>query len=189
MTKWVQVDLGQSRPIDEVILVPAYVVYGGHPGPGFGFPPRFRVEISDEPDFAHATRAGRSHAGRFRQSGRRAGADRRRRQGRPVSASRPRGCGSGRAIGAWPWPSWSSCPTAPTSLAARRSARSIRSKPAPSWAQVNLVDGYSSLEQLQFEGDGVADASAAVGRRNRQARRRADRAARKRCSMATPGGR
>ena len=25
---------------------------------------------------------------------------------------------------------------------------------SPSWAQVNLVDGYSSLEQLQFEGDG-----------------------------------
>ena len=25
----------------------------------------------------------------------------------------------------------------------------------PSWAQVNLVDGYSSLEQLQFEGDGT----------------------------------
>ncbi len=26
---------------------------------------------------------------------------------------------------------------------------------APSWAEVNLVDGYSSLEQLQFEGDGT----------------------------------
>ena len=55
VTKWVQVDLGSTRAIDEVILVPAYVVYGGHPGPGFGFPPRFRVEISDEPDFAQAT--------------------------------------------------------------------------------------------------------------------------------------
>ncbi len=51
-TKWVQVDLGESLPIDEVVLVPAHVVYGGHPGPGFGFPPNFRVEVCDTPDFA-----------------------------------------------------------------------------------------------------------------------------------------
>jgi mono/diheme cytochrome c family protein len=51
-TKWVQVDLGRSLPLDEVALVPAHVVYGGHPGPGFGFPPRFRVELSDDPTFA-----------------------------------------------------------------------------------------------------------------------------------------
>ena len=50
-TKWVQVDLGESRPIDEVVLVPAHVVYGGHAGPGFGFPPRFKVEVSDDPAF------------------------------------------------------------------------------------------------------------------------------------------
>lgn len=51
-TKWVQVDLGQTQPLDEVILVPAHVVYGGHPGPGFGFPPRFKVELSNDPAFA-----------------------------------------------------------------------------------------------------------------------------------------
>jgi len=49
--KWVQVDLGISHPLDEVRLYPA------HPPdfperPGFGFPPRFRVEISDDPAFA-----------------------------------------------------------------------------------------------------------------------------------------
>ncbi|HWB11793.1 MAG TPA: PSD1 and planctomycete cytochrome C domain-containing protein [Pirellulales bacterium] len=51
-TKWVQVDLGRSLPLDDVVLVPAHVVYGGHPGPGFGFPARFRVELSDDPTFA-----------------------------------------------------------------------------------------------------------------------------------------
>ena len=50
--KWVQIDLGRSQPIDDLVLYPAHVKYGGHPGPGFGFPPRFIVEISDDPEFA-----------------------------------------------------------------------------------------------------------------------------------------
>ncbi len=44
-TKWVQVDLGKSVSLDQVVLVPSHVVYGGHKGPGFGFPPRFKVEV------------------------------------------------------------------------------------------------------------------------------------------------
>ncbi|MEX0936750.1 MAG: DUF1553 domain-containing protein [Pirellulales bacterium] len=50
--KWVQVDLGEVRPIEHVLLFPAHVAYGGHDGPGFGFPPRFRVEVSDDAEFA-----------------------------------------------------------------------------------------------------------------------------------------
>ncbi len=53
-TKWVQVDLGKTTTIDQIVLVPAHVVYGGHPGPGFGFPPRFKVELSDTADFAES---------------------------------------------------------------------------------------------------------------------------------------
>lgn len=53
-TKWVQVDLGKSISLDQVVLVPSHVVYGGHKGPGFGFPPRFKVELSDDPQFATA---------------------------------------------------------------------------------------------------------------------------------------
>lgn len=52
--KWVQVDLGQSLPLDEIVLVPAHVVYGGHPGPGFGFPRRFKVELSEDAAFTSA---------------------------------------------------------------------------------------------------------------------------------------
>ena len=51
-TKWVQVDLAESLPLDEVRLYPA------HPPdfperPGFGFPVRFRVEAGDDPAFTH----------------------------------------------------------------------------------------------------------------------------------------
>ncbi|MSR47378.1 MAG: DUF1553 domain-containing protein [Planctomycetes bacterium] len=51
-TQWVQLDLGETRAIDEVVLVPAHEVYGGWLGPGFGFPVRFRVEAADTVDFA-----------------------------------------------------------------------------------------------------------------------------------------
>ena len=52
-TKWVQVDLGQSMPLAEVKLIPARPV--DFPDtPGFGFPARFRVEISEEADFKSA---------------------------------------------------------------------------------------------------------------------------------------
>jgi hypothetical protein len=51
VTAWVQVDLGRSVPIEEVRLVPARPV--DFPDtPGFGFPHRFRVEVSDDPAFA-----------------------------------------------------------------------------------------------------------------------------------------
>ena len=47
---WVQVDLGRSYPLDEVRLIPARPV--DFPDtPGFGFPRRYRVEVSDDPSF------------------------------------------------------------------------------------------------------------------------------------------
>jgi len=48
--KWVQVDLGESKDIDKIILLPAYDDFGGI-GAGFGFPVRFKVEVSDDPEF------------------------------------------------------------------------------------------------------------------------------------------
>ena len=52
VTKWLQVDLGRETSFDAVVLVPVDVAYGAHPGPGFGFPLRFRVEASDDPAFS-----------------------------------------------------------------------------------------------------------------------------------------
>lgn len=51
-TKWVQVDLGRDVPLDEVRLYPARPK--DFPARrGFGFPPRFRVEVSDDAEFTH----------------------------------------------------------------------------------------------------------------------------------------
>lgn len=47
LEKWVQIDLGESLPIDEVALFGASE-YGFD---DFGFPHQFRVEISDDPNF------------------------------------------------------------------------------------------------------------------------------------------
>jgi hypothetical protein len=48
--KWVQVDLGRSYALDAIRLIPARPV--DFPDtPGFGFPARYRIELSDEPGF------------------------------------------------------------------------------------------------------------------------------------------
>lgn len=48
--KWVQVDLGSVLPLDELRLFPARPT-DFPDSPGFGFPARFRIELSDEPAF------------------------------------------------------------------------------------------------------------------------------------------
>ena len=48
--KWVQVDLGKTMPIDEIRLVPCWPA--DMDDAGYGFPPRFRVDVSDDPTFA-----------------------------------------------------------------------------------------------------------------------------------------
>ncbi|MBE2282536.1 MAG: DUF1553 domain-containing protein [Prosthecobacter sp.] len=49
-TKWVQVDLGKSVQVERIVLKPCYDDYGKIGG-GFGFPVRFKVEVSDDPEF------------------------------------------------------------------------------------------------------------------------------------------
>jgi len=50
-TKWVQVDLGAASPITTIRLHPKW-----HQGmPGYGFPVRFRIQISNDPTFASST--------------------------------------------------------------------------------------------------------------------------------------
>lgn len=50
---WMSVDLGASRPIDEVRLHPLHS-WQGADMPGFRFPLRFRVEIAERSDFTDA---------------------------------------------------------------------------------------------------------------------------------------
>lgn len=48
--KWVQADLGKSVPLDHVVLAGVWDDFNGI-GAGFGFPVRFRIEASDDPEF------------------------------------------------------------------------------------------------------------------------------------------
>ena len=50
LSKWVQVDLGKSQAIQAVVLHPCHDDFN-QIGAGFGFPVRFRVELSDDPTF------------------------------------------------------------------------------------------------------------------------------------------
>ncbi len=49
-TKWVQVDLGETVDVQRIILKPCYDDFGKI-GAGFGFPVRFKIEVSDDPSF------------------------------------------------------------------------------------------------------------------------------------------
>lgn len=48
--KWVQIDLGESVELRRVVLRPCYDEFNSI-GAGFGFPVRFRIEVSDDPTF------------------------------------------------------------------------------------------------------------------------------------------
>ncbi len=63
VVKWVQVDLGRSAPLKNVVLHPCKDDFNGI-GEGFGFPVRFKVEISDDAAFTN----GVMQAGDYTQS-------------------------------------------------------------------------------------------------------------------------
>ena len=50
----VTVDLGRGVNIDAVVLVPMINQFYGWPGPGYGFPVRYRLEVSLKPDFVNS---------------------------------------------------------------------------------------------------------------------------------------
>ena len=53
--KWVQLDLGKPRGVTEIRVIPAYDDFGGI-GAGFGFPVRYRVAVSNDPEFTSGVR-------------------------------------------------------------------------------------------------------------------------------------
>ena len=54
VAQWAQVDLGESKAISEIRLHPCSDDFGGI-GNGFGFPVRFKLEVSDDPEFKSST--------------------------------------------------------------------------------------------------------------------------------------
>ena len=55
VTKWVQIDLGKTVEFNTVKLFPARPYNWNEDTPGFGFPVRYRLEASDDPEFAQPT--------------------------------------------------------------------------------------------------------------------------------------
>ena len=51
---WVQIDLGAARAVDSVRLYPAFTPGDAHAS-GYGFPSRFRIEVSNDEMFASST--------------------------------------------------------------------------------------------------------------------------------------
>lgn len=58
--KWVQIDLGASTELQRVVLHPAYDTFANI-GAGFGFPVRYQVQASDDPQFVTDVRVLADH--------------------------------------------------------------------------------------------------------------------------------
>ncbi len=134
-----------------MILVPSHVAYGGHPGPGFGFPPRFRVEISDAPDFKTSRIVADHTEADFPNPG-------------DAWVRIPAGGKSARYVRITATKLWERTHDwifAMAELAVMSGGRDVARTATvtsldsieahPSWGMKNLVDGYSSLERLEFE--------------------------------------
>lgn len=148
--KWVQVDLGESQTIDQIVLVPAHVAYGGHAGPGFGFPPRFKVEVADTADFADAQIVADHTAANFPHPG-------------DTPLVLPAGI-KARFVRVTATKLWKRTndwifalaemlvTSGSENLARGKTVTALDSiEAAPSWSTKNLVDGSSSLEPLSLE--------------------------------------
>ncbi|MBI5691688.1 MAG: discoidin domain-containing protein [Verrucomicrobia bacterium] len=53
---WLQIDLGSVQPIDQIALIPTLTDFQAAGQGSYGFPVRFRLDVSDEPNFSRFTR-------------------------------------------------------------------------------------------------------------------------------------
>ena len=60
VTKWVQLDLGSIQSFKEIRYVACHDWYNGI-GPGFGFPVRYKIELSNDPDFKAGVKVLETH--------------------------------------------------------------------------------------------------------------------------------
>jgi hypothetical protein len=61
VTKWVQLDLGKSYTVDSILYVGCHDNFNNI-GAGFGFPVRYKIEISDDPKFRDAVTVVADHS-------------------------------------------------------------------------------------------------------------------------------
>jgi mono/diheme cytochrome c family protein len=156
VTVWVQVDLGSTVPLDEIRLMPARPT--DFPDtPGFGFPARFRVEVSDDPNLARSEQvAADSHPDHLNV------------EDEPYII-RPRGR-SGRYIRVTATRLWKRSADYVFALgelevisngvnqALRAKVTSLDSIEAGRWSRANLVDGFDSRHARPEPSDAVGQA-------------------------------
>jgi hypothetical protein len=144
-TKWVQVDLGRSVDIDRIRLIPARPV--DFPDtPGFGFPRRFTVQVSDDADF-HSSHIVADHSGSdFPNPG-----------DEPVAISVERNARYVRVTAQSLWPRTNDYVFALAELQVISGGKNVALGAAVSaldsieaglWGRRNLVDGFSSRVKL-----------------------------------------
>ncbi|MFO0928384.1 MAG: DUF1549 domain-containing protein, partial [Gemmataceae bacterium] len=181
VTRWVQVDLGASRPLDEVRLIPARPT--DFPDtPGFGFPLRFRVEVSDDPTFARAHPLADHTAADVANPG-----------DRPVVI--PAGGARGRYVRVTATRLWKrtgdyvfalaelQVDASGKNVAAGRPVTALDTIDAGRWHRRHLVDGFDSRQQLPDLSDPVkgklfrerVDVAAAIARLERERQAEAER--------------
>ena len=146
VTKWVQVDLGQTQQLDSIHLVPARPV--DFPDtPGFGFPARFKIEISDNADFKTAITLTNSGASDFLNPGDKA----------VVVQANQTNTKYIRVTATKLWKRTGDYVFAlaelqafsgETNVALRREVTALDSIEAGLWSKKNLVDGFSSRARL-----------------------------------------
>src|SRR5690606_10963002 len=132
----------------QIFLIPAHVKYGGHSGPGFGFPPRFRVDVSDDSEFAELqTLADHTQADFPHPGDRPVGIAGQGKTARYVRITAPR---LWERTKDWIFAlSELVVVSEGQNIAAGREVTAFDSIEAgASWARRNLVDGYTSREQV-----------------------------------------
>ena len=148
-TKWVQVDLGSSRKLAHVVIVGCHDDFNNI-GAGFGFPLRFRIDISDDPTFASPVACLLDHTrSDFPNPGTRPlsvpAGDRRARYIR-VTATR---LATRNNDFIFALAELAALDTGNNNLALRRPVNSLDSIEAPPrWTRRNLVDGFYDRAQL-----------------------------------------
>ncbi|MEO6434776.1 MAG: DUF1553 domain-containing protein, partial [Tepidisphaeraceae bacterium] len=154
--KWVQVELPASATIEEVRLIPARPTDFADT-PGFGFPLRFKIEVSDDPTFASPTALADHTTGDFPSPGYDpfiVRPDSKRGRFVRVTATRlwERTKGAGDLVFAL---AELQVHSGGRNVALGAKVSSADSIEEGRWAQRYLVDGYSSRERLEKPPDWI----------------------------------
>jgi mono/diheme cytochrome c family protein len=182
VVKWVQVDLNQPRALAEIVLWPCHDTFNNI-GAGFGFPVRYRLEVSNDPTFRTGVLVVQDHTA----------------SDVPNPGTTPQRCSTGKITGRYVRVTATRLAprqndymlalaevevldAAGTNLARGATVTAFDSIEAPvRWRRTNLVDGYAPGQKLA---DNLEELRTA---REKLLARRVDAPTRQRLSETTAG--